>query len=80
MIMNFFAREFRSPESNVLHHQTLSSSRLRTDLLYRLRWDVLSSMDEIQVIKQPNHSDSPLTPLASHLFASENVADPPISR
>jgi hypothetical protein len=78
--MDFFATEFNQSTSALPHYQAPDFDRLRIDLLYRLRWDPFGSVNEIQVLEEPENPVSPLTPFASLSIASEDVADPPVSR
>lgn len=52
--------------------------RLRRDLLWRLRWNVLAPVDDIEIATGPPDQITDL-PLRDHPLASESLADPPLS-
>lgn len=55
------------------------SKRVRQDLLFRLRWDVLCAVDDVKIATGPNDHPSTI-PLFGSSFADEALADPPIHR
>ncbi|KAH7065808.1 hypothetical protein BKA63DRAFT_524665 [Paraphoma chrysanthemicola] len=52
--------------------------RFRQDLLWRLRWNVLAPVDNIEIATGPPDQTTDL-PLRDHPLASESLADPPLS-
>lgn len=53
--------------------------RIRYDLLSRLRWNIFSPIDTIEVEDGlDSHGNEHRTPLSSHAIATEPLADPPI--
>jgi hypothetical protein len=55
------------------------NDRIREDLLYRLRWNVLATLDNIEIATGP-YDQTTNVPLFGHPLADEPIADPPFSR
>jgi hypothetical protein len=55
------------------------NDRIREDLLYRLRWNVLATLDNIEIATGP-YDQTTNVPLFGHPLADESIADPPFSR
>ncbi|KAH6870097.1 hypothetical protein BKA58DRAFT_171295 [Alternaria rosae] len=59
--------------------RTSLQDRVREDLLYRLRWNVLAPLDDIKIRTGPGDSTTDV-PLFEHYLANESIASPPFSR
>ena len=55
------------------------NDRVREDLLYRLRWNILTALDDIKIAIGPCDQTTNV-PLFSHPLADESVANPPFTR
>lgn len=55
------------------------NDRIREDLLYRLRWNVFATLDEIEIRTGPCDQTTDV-PLFGHHLANESIANPPLSR
>ncbi|KAJ4371596.1 hypothetical protein N0V83_004816 [Neocucurbitaria cava] len=53
--------------------------RIRQDLLYRLRWNLLAALDNIDITTGPQDEES-VVPFFSDAAAEESIAQPPLSR
>ena len=54
------------------------SGRIRQDLLFRLRWNLLTSLDNVEIAVGPPGQTTYVS-LFSHVLASEPLARPPLS-
>lgn len=54
------------------------SDRIRMDLLFRLRWNILGSLDDVKIATGP-HDQTALVPLFGCPLAEESLGQPPIS-
>ena len=59
--------------------RAMLNDRLREDLLYRLRWNVLAPLDDIKIRTGAGDPTTDVPLFDSHL-ANESIANPPISR
>lgn len=55
------------------------ADRIREDLLYRLRWNVVATLYNIEIAAGP-YDQTTNVPLFGHPLADEPIADPPFSR
>jgi hypothetical protein len=55
------------------------NDRIREDLLYRLRWNVFATLDDIEIATGP-YDQTINVPLLGHPLADEPISDPPFSR
>lgn len=53
--------------------------RIRQDLLYRLRWNILTALDNIEIVTGP-HNEESVIPFFGNSSANESIAQPPLSR
>jgi hypothetical protein len=51
---------------------------LRQDLLYRLQWDLSSTVEDVEIAAGP-HDQTVKMPFLSHSLADESLFDPPLS-
>lgn len=54
--------------------------RIRYDLLYKLRWDLFGSLEDIQVCDVSDNNEITLVPLQDHPLASERLITVPYKR
>jgi hypothetical protein len=59
--------------------RTMLTDRVREDILYRLRWNVLATLDDIEIATGPL-DQATYVPLFGHPLADESIANPPFSR
>lgn len=53
--------------------------RIRMDLLYRLRWDLLADLHDIKIAVGPENEES-VVPLFDHSCVDEGIGEPSLSR
>jgi len=60
-------------------HSTDMIGRIRQDLLYCLRWNVLPDLDNVEIATDPRHEEI-VVPLLGSVLADESLASPPLGR
>jgi hypothetical protein len=55
------------------------NDRIRKNILCRLRWNVLATLDDVEITTGP-HEQTTNVPLFGHPLADDSIADPPFSR
>jgi hypothetical protein len=68
-----------NPSSESIDNMITSlGQRIRQDLLWRLRWNVVDAAEDIQIATGP-YDQSTNMPFVSHPLANESLFDPPLS-
>ncbi|KAF2714296.1 hypothetical protein K504DRAFT_367104 [Pleomassaria siparia CBS 279.74] len=53
--------------------------RMRRDIIYRLRWNILGTLENIEIAAGP-HGEETFVPFVGSSYANESIAQPPLSR